>query len=751
VARAVEAHRAAVQQRLRAAELEAARATARATAERKARRLTAGLAAAVLVLVLGGGSAGLWWRGQRAEQERALAEQERAVKADLAEVAERLREWKMAEAHTAMVRAEGRVAGGGPAPLLSEVQRLRKDVSVADELERIRLRRATIVDGQFDDASADRDYAKMFQERGLAVEGEDPQRVAKRIQGSPIRAQLVAALDDWAIATDKQVRGVWLLGVARQADPGPWSDRFRDHAMWRKPAALERLAKEAQVAELSPQLLTALGLALGGSGGDAVPLLKAAQACHPADFWLNFDLGNALVKAKSEEAAGYYRAALALRPDTPVVYHNLGLALQDKGQMEEAITAYRQAIQLDPTFANAHIGLGVALDAKGQRDEAIRHYRKAITLDPKYASAHYNLGGALYDKGELNEAIEHYRQAIQLDPKHAKAHYNLGNALHHQGRLDEAIPAFRRAIELDAKQFKAHTNLGIVLHKKGRLDEAIREHRKALALAPTDTKAHNNLGLALLAKGRRDEAIQEYRRAIDLDPKYALAYRNLGHALLQGGRFAEAQAATRRCLDLLPPNHPLRQLVTQQLRNCERWLALEERLPGLLQGKAKPADAAERLALAQLCQQYKQLYTASARFYAEAFADQPRLARDPRSGHRYNAACAAALAAAGQGKDTGKLDDKERARLRQQALDWLRADLAAWARSVDQGPPQARLLVQQKMQHWQKDPDLAGLRDTAALEKLPAAERAAWHQLWADVAALLKRVGKNRSSRAGKQ
>jgi hypothetical protein len=48
------------------------------------------------------------------------------------------------------------------------------------------------------------------------------------------------------------------------------------------------------------------------------------------------------------------------------------------------------------------------------------------------------------------------------------------------------------------------------------------------------------------------------------------------------------------------------------------------------------------------------------------------------------------------------------------------------------------------MQHWQQDSDLAGVRDAAALEKLPAEERAACAKLWADVAALLKKAeGKN--------
>jgi tetratricopeptide (TPR) repeat protein len=38
---------------------------------------------------------------------------------------------------------------------------------------------------------------------------------------------------------------------------------------------------------------------------------------------------------------------------------------------------------------------------------------------------------------------------------------------------------------------------------------------------------------------------------------------------------------------------------------------------------------------------------------------------------------------------------------------------------------------------WQSDPALAGVRDGAALTKLPDAERQQWQRLWADVAALL--------------
>lgn len=44
------------------------------------------------------------------------------------------------------------------------------------------------------------------------------------------------------------------------------------------------------------------------------------------------------------------------------------------------------------------------------------------------------------------------------------------------------------------------------------------------------------------------------------------------------------------------------------------------------------------------------------------------------------------------------------------------------------------------LQHGQRDPDLAGLRDEAALAKLPEAERAAGRKLWAEVESVLQKA-----------
>ena len=85
-------------------------------------------------------------------------------------------------------------------------------------------------------------------------------------------------------------------------------------------------------------------------------------------------------------------------------------------------------------------------------------------------------------------------------------------------------------------------------------------------------------------------------------------------------------------------------------------------------------------------------------------ADEPKLGDDHRAGYRYNSACAAALAGCGQGMDDPKPHAAARSRLRGQALDWLKAERAAWAKVLDAGDAQARSVVAQNRRHWQAAP-----------------------------------------------
>ena len=107
---------------------------------------------------------------------------------------------------------------------------------------------------------------------------------------------------------------------------------------------------------------------------------------------------------------------------------------------------------------------------------------------------------------------------------------------------------------------------------------------------------------------------------------------------------------------------------------------------------------------------------------------------------RYNAACAAVLAAAGKGEDASKLEGKEQRRLRQQALAWLQENRKEYTGQLDDLNAKQRADLQKTLQHWQQDADLASVRDADALTKLPEAERAAWQQFWAEVETLRQKA-----------
>jgi tetratricopeptide (TPR) repeat protein len=691
--------------------------------------------------------------------------------------------------------------GVADAALRQRVGVRRADLELVAQLQEARLQiAAEKTAGHYDFELGDRLFAEAFRGSGLDVEVLSPEEVGERLRASSVALELAAALDLWAVIRRKftgraDLKWTHLLRVARAADPDGWRDRVRDALEREDRQALVDLARSEEVLHQPPLALSTLGSVLGFMGAiePAEALLRQARQRHPGDFWVNNDLAAALTMARParwDEAIRFYTAAVALRPQSPqahvnlgialgengrldeavaefqealglqnddaLAHNNLGHALEKQGRLDEAVAAYREAIRLRRDFPLAHNNLGAALARKGWLDEAIAEYQEAIRtanrLQEDLSDAHYNLGAALVAKGRLDEAIAEYEEAIRLKKDCPEAYYYLGNARAAKGQLDEAIAAYQAAIRLKRDFPLAHNNLGNALLLTARLDEAIAAYQDAIRLGKDNALAHHNLGIALQDKGRLDEAITQYQEAIHLKEDFPEAHCMLGRILLQQGRFADALGALKRGHELGSKNPRWSYPSARLVRLAADLVPLEGQLPKLLKGGAQPANAAQGMALAWHCQEHKKHYAAATRFYAEAFVAQPGLADDLKAQDRYNAACAAALAGCGQGQDAAKLDDQERARLRGQSLTWLRADLAEHAKILEKGPAQVRAAVQQRLAHWQQDTDFAGVRGDA-LARLPAAERQAWQQLWADVADMLAEAQKKTTpqKKAGKE
>src|SRR5262249_12075314 len=61
------------------------------------------------------------------------------------------------------------------------------------------------------------------------------------------------------------------------------------------------------------------------------------------------------------------------------------------------------------------------------------------------------------------------------------------------------------------------------------------------------------------------------------------------------------------------------------------------------------------------------------------------------------------------------------------------ADLSAWTKLFDSGPPQDQASLVAKLSDWQHDPALAGIRDAESLARFPPDEQREWQALWARV------------------
>jgi eukaryotic-like serine/threonine-protein kinase len=479
---------------------------------------------------------------------------------------------------------------------------------------------------------------------------------------------------------------------------------------------------------------------------------------------------------KPAEALAAFRQAIAFQErmvrENPSVteyqsdlgkhHANIAALLDDAGKPDQALAALEESLAIrerlvreNPTVADFQIGL---------------------------ARCHASIGDLLRKAGKLADALQAYERAIGIQERLARenpsvtelqsvlggSHNKIALLFRETGRLAEAIAALEKSLAIAERlarenpsvaQFQnsvgsSQANLGSLLREIGKPAEALAAYEKALAVNERLAREHPEAPLHASKMG----ASLNNMAAIDLDEnRFAAA----------GDRLKQAIQWQKKAL-AANPNHPTyRQFLTNHYDNLKAvavglgdlqlaaeaqqgldelsgrpgasaFAALDQRLTAVLGGE--PANnAAEQIALGQRAYNTFR-FAAAARLWSDALASDPALAEDRESQHAYNAACAAALAGAGQGKDDPKPDDAAKTRFREQAPAWLQAELDAWSKLLDSATPDQREAiantVTKTLTRWQETSDLAWFRGDK-IETLPAAERDAWRTLWRRVDELL--------------
>jgi tetratricopeptide (TPR) repeat protein len=455
--------------------------------------------------------------------------------------------------------------------MLTQLDEVRQRQAGLDET---RLRRAQAGFGNWSDvknlhvSGADARYAALYAAYGIDVLALDPAEAAARMRASAIHEALLAGLDGRVQLKLWQNADQARLGrVADAADDNAWRRAFRQAALaydWQK---LKALAGQPEALEQPPGVLAWLGSMLhtGGQRSEAAAILRQAQQRHPADFWVNYNLGRVLFDAGTElhgqrhpeQALGYCRVAVAVRPSSAEAYNLLGDVLDSTGDRDgallarqQAIACYKKAVELDPNNAENHKLVGNAFSALGSDAEAEAEFREAIRLKPDDPDAHSALAGILVQGGTRHgmepEAEAEYREAIRLKDDRP-GHLDLALLLDRQGRYREAETEYRECIRFQPDIWTDHRDLGTNLSLQKRYKEAEPEIREAIRLVQNenyaDPELRRLLGDALFGQGRYKEAEAEYREGIRLKPDDPEPHAALGGFLAELGQWEEASAA----------------------------------------------------------------------------------------------------------------------------------------------------------------------------------------------------------------
>ena len=493
------------ERRLKEAGLAKARAEAIAAEARKRLIMAAALAVSLLTTGLLGIGGWAWMSNERLSRVEALSEEVNSALDFAARKREQARtDWDGGEtlwvqALEAVRRAESLLAREEVSADLRErvrsflaaIERERDRSQAAEKDRRMVERLAEIhndVGVHLDSERADSEYAAAFRSYGVDIDALDPAVAGARLAQSPLAAELANALDQWAFLRRRRDRRVaagdqQIVAVAKVADPDRWRNQLRDtlsvtaRDRSQQLETLEQLAATADLGRLPEASVTRLAFALSslGRGEKAIAMLRRTQRAHPDDFWVNADLGRALLFAgKPEEAVRFFAVAVGIRPRSGVALDSLGKALLESGQLTEAAATFRQLIELQPDDVHARVALSCVLIKMGQPEEAEAQFREVKREKPDDWKVRDLIAGARSKWGDWQLAIEEHREAVKLGPDVPFTHNGLGTALLSVGRTDEAIVAFRQAIHVDPRFWPASVGLARALLIEGEFADSLR-------------------------------------------------------------------------------------------------------------------------------------------------------------------------------------------------------------------------------------------------------------------------------------
>jgi putative PEP-CTERM system TPR-repeat lipoprotein len=310
-------------------------------------------------------------------------------------------------------------------------------------------------------------------------------------------------------------------------------------------------AREVDRASIPATLALARFHLAAGRPKDALPILQEAVGAAPEQLELLDALGTAYLNAGDEaQAVLTYAKILRARPDSAPLQMRMGEFRMSRREFDRALAHFRRAAELEPRALEARAAIASALVALNRAAEA-RAIAQALQREAPRSPAGLALeADILAHDRRLDEAIVAYRQALALQPS-ISVSLRLHRSLQAADRNADADALMRRLLADNPKDPGLRIHAAMLEGARQRWDAAARLYREAVALQPQNAVALNNLAWAL-HELRDPAALATAERALELAPKSAAVLDTAGAVLLARGDAARAGDLLRKAVSAAP-------------------------------------------------------------------------------------------------------------------------------------------------------------------------------------------------------
>jgi tetratricopeptide (TPR) repeat protein len=291
----------------------------------------------------------------------------------------------------------------------------------------------------------------------------------------------------------------------------------------------------------------------------AADKLNTYLATHPTDAHALFDAGYAAdAQNHADQAADFYRRAIAADPSLLEAHLSLGLLLARQGKADEARPELKAATDLSagengPAFRARAWRALAQIDRTSDPAAASNDLIEALKLSPETPEDTLLAAELAESAGEWEAAEKSYRRVLEKDPKSAPAIKGLAHVLIVQKKYPEAETLLRSGLESNPNDPTLTAQLATVLAAQDK-GEALPLLEKLHTDHPADTAITRMLAQIRAEAGDVAGSDQLYTALLAANPHDADLLIGHGQNLIRLMRFADAYQVFTQATVAAPDN-----------------------------------------------------------------------------------------------------------------------------------------------------------------------------------------------------